>query len=47
MLDWLRRALRREGKGAPAPLIAWHALGRPAWSSRDYAAFAREGYVRA
>jgi HK97 family phage portal protein len=46
MLDWLRRALRRERKGAPAPLIAWHTTGRPVWSARDYAAFAREGYGR-
>lgn len=46
MLDWLRRAMRRERKGASAHLIAWHTLGRPAWSARDYASFAREGYGR-
>jgi len=46
MLNWLRRALGAERKGASDALIAWHALGRPAWSARDYAAFAREGYGR-
>jgi HK97 family phage portal protein len=46
MLNWLRRAFPRERKSAPAPLIAWHMVGRAAWSPRDYAAFAREGYGR-
>jgi HK97 family phage portal protein len=43
MLDWLRklRAPRVERK-----LMAWHALGRPAWPMRDPSAFAREGYAR-
>lgn len=43
MLDWLRRlrAPRVERK-----LLAWHALGHPAWPMRDPAAFAREGYAR-
>ncbi|MFT3726312.1 MAG: phage portal protein [Terricaulis sp.] len=27
-------------------LLAWHALGRPVWSSRDASVFAREGYAR-
>jgi len=27
------------------PLIAYETLGAPAWSGRDYAAFAREGYM--
>ena len=31
---------------ATAPLIALHQTGRPVWSPRDYAAFAREGYAR-
>lgn len=31
---------------AAAPLIALHTTGRPVWSPRDYAAFAREGYAR-
>jgi len=26
--------------------MAWHPLGRPVWSQRDAAAFAREGYAR-
>ncbi|MGE3302980.1 MAG: phage portal protein [Hyphomonadaceae bacterium] len=50
MLDWLRRFARsaRDGdrKSAPLQMIAWHGLGRPAWSARDYLAFAREGYGR-
>jgi HK97 family phage portal protein len=38
---------RPEAKAsAVAPLIAWHALGRAAWTPRDYAALAREGYAR-
>lgn len=43
MLDWIRklRVPRAERK-----LMAWHALGRPAWPMRDAAAFAREGYAR-
>lgn len=43
MFDWIRklRAPRAERK-----LLAWHALGRPAWPMRDPAAFAREGYGR-
>jgi HK97 family phage portal protein len=46
MLNWIARlAGRAERKGAPA-LVAWHAPGRPVWSSRDYAALAREGYLR-
>ncbi len=46
MLDWLRRLARREGKAAPRHVLAWHGLGRPHWSARDHAAFAREGYGR-
>jgi HK97 family phage portal protein len=46
MLEWLRRRGRRDGKSAPQAYIAWHRLGAPAWSSRDYGAFAREGYGR-
>jgi HK97 family phage portal protein len=46
MLDWLRRLSLRERKAAPQAFIAWHAVGRPNWSSRDYGAFAREGYGR-
>ena len=43
MFDWIRklRAPRAERK-----LLAWHAPGRPVWSPRDFAAFAREGYAR-
>nr|WP_323052975.1 phage portal protein [Siculibacillus lacustris] len=28
------------------PLLAWASQGRPVWTPRDYAALAREGYVR-
>ena len=28
------------------PLIAWEPLGQPVWSPRDYAAFAREGFMQ-
>src|SRR5258705_4589030 len=31
---------------ATAPLIALHHTGRPVWSPKDYASFAREGYAR-
>ncbi|MBI1650835.1 phage portal protein [Hyphomicrobium sulfonivorans] len=31
---------------ASGPLVAWEPLGRPAWSPRDYAAFAREGFMQ-
>lgn len=43
MLNWFRKlgAPRAERK-----LMAWHPLGRPAWSARDPAMFAREGYAR-
>ena len=43
MLQWLRslRPTRAERK-----FLAWHTPGRPIWSSRDTAAFAREGYAR-
>jgi HK97 family phage portal protein len=43
MFEWLQRlrAARAERK-----LMAWHTPGRPVWSARDPAAFAREGYVK-
>jgi HK97 family phage portal protein len=44
MLDWLKKL--RFPRGAERKLLAWHALGRPAWSARDPAVFAREGYAR-
>ncbi|MFC0283040.1 phage portal protein [Camelimonas abortus] len=54
MAGLFARLLRRAGPEAgpaerraftpPAGLIAWSSPGRPAWSGRDYAAFAREGY---
>lgn len=44
MFDWLRKL--RAGNRVERKLLAWHALGRPVWMSRDPAAFAREGYAR-
>lgn len=44
MLDWVKRL--RFPRGAERKLLAWHALGRPAWSARDPSVFAREGYAR-
>jgi len=43
MFDWWRR--RRHAQ-AERKFMAWHALGRPAWSPRDPAVYAREGYGR-
>ena len=38
---------RGDGKAsAVGPLIAWDPPGQPVWSPRDYAAFAREGYMQ-
>ena len=31
---------------AVGPLIAWEPLGQPVWAPRDYAAFAREGFMQ-
>ena len=46
MLNWIaRRTGRAERKHAPA-LMAWHTPGRPVWSGRDYAALARDGYMK-
>lgn len=44
MFDWLRQL--RGARAVERKLLAWHALGRPAWPSRDPSAFAREGYAR-
>jgi HK97 family phage portal protein len=44
MFDWLRNL--RAPRGAERKLLAWHSLGRPVWSTRDPAAFAREGYAK-
>ena len=38
---------RGEKKGSSVgPLIAYHTLGEPVWAPRDYAAFAREGFMQ-
>ncbi len=40
-------AVRPEAKSsATGPLIAFQSHGRPVWTPRDYAALAREGYMR-
>jgi HK97 family phage portal protein len=39
-------ALVEEKASRTAPLIALETLGRPVWTPRDYAAFAREGYMQ-
>ncbi|WP_395645332.1 phage portal protein [Terricaulis sp.] len=44
MFDWLKRL--GAGRGVERKLLAWHAPGRPVWSSRDAGVFAREGYAR-
>ena len=44
MFEWLRSL--RAPRGVERKLLAWHALGRPVWSARDPAVFAREGYAK-
>jgi HK97 family phage portal protein len=40
-------AARADAKAsAVGPLIAWEPLGQPVWAPRDYAAFAREGFMQ-
>lgn len=50
MLNWLSRPPPSEIKPAETKaartMVAWHAPGRPVWSARDHAAFAREGYAK-
>jgi HK97 family phage portal protein len=38
--------VRDEKASATGPLVAFETLGRPVWAPRDYAAFAREGYMQ-
>ncbi|MDZ4777691.1 MAG: phage portal protein [Alphaproteobacteria bacterium] len=45
MFNWLRWPPPAETKAARA-LVAWHQPGRPVWSGRDLAAYAREGYAK-
>ncbi len=44
MFDWLWKF--RVPWGVERKLLAWHAPGRPVWSSRDPSVFAREGYSK-
>jgi HK97 family phage portal protein len=46
MFDWLRKLRAPRLGGVERKLLSWHALSAPIWSSRDPAAFAREGYQR-
>ena len=42
---WPARAVDAKAS-AVGPLIAWEPLGQPVWAPRDYAAFAREGFMQ-
>lgn len=44
-MDRFKAALSRKDSAA-APLIAMRNLGRPVWTSRNYRAFAKEGYTQ-
>ncbi len=44
LLPW--RSRWAEAKGGTGPLIAYDPLGQPVWAPRDYAAFAREGFMQ-
>lgn len=44
MFDWWKKL--RAPRATEKKLLAWHALGRPVWSSRDTGVFAREGYAQ-
>jgi HK97 family phage portal protein len=50
ILDGLSRLLSGRSADTKAsavgPLIAWEPLGQPVWAPRDYAAFAREGFMQ-
>lgn len=56
ILDAVSRLLPGRAANAPmradvkasavGPLIAWEPLGQPVWAPRDYAAFAREGFMQ-
>jgi HK97 family phage portal protein len=42
----VRRAPPEEKASRTGPMIALHQAGRPVWTPRDYAALAREGFVK-
>ena len=46
MFEWLTRRGRAAEQKTALGLVAWRPTGRPVWSGRDYAAFARDGYAR-
>ena len=46
MFDWITRRGKAVERKTAHGLIAWQAPGRPVWTARDYAAFARDGYGR-
>ena len=43
---WRGRMPAADTKAAAGPYVAINGLGRPAWSARNYAGFAREGMIR-
>lgn len=43
---WRTPAPALDSKSGTGPLVAINGLGRPAWSSRNYAGFAREGMIQ-
>lgn len=43
---WRGCMLAADTKAAAGPYVAINGLGRPAWSARNYAGFAREGMIR-
>lgn len=42
---WRRSPAPEQKRSRVGPLIAWQTNSRAVWSGRDYAAFAREGYI--
>lgn len=45
-LNWFRRGSLSAKASQTARLVSIEPLGRPVWTSRDFAALAREGYLR-
>jgi HK97 family phage portal protein len=43
---WPARNVADTKASSVGPLIAWEPLGQPVWAPRDYAAFAREGFMQ-
>ena len=45
-LGFTAPGVSEEKASRTGPLIAFETLGRPVWTPRDYAAFAREGFMQ-